>query len=179
MAFSAGGPVHFADSTGELGVKVVPLEEISASVGIADGGPIDPLAQPISWQAFGIMLQRREGKLRALLIDDTFMAGLGPVYADEILFEAGLRYDRDVQSLTTQEIRRLFRGVVEVLQSAVKYGGSSFEDDPFEDLYGKPGEYQDHLQVWGRDGEPCPRCRKPIEKARQGRGYAYFSPSQV
>ena len=64
-------------------------------------------------------------KLKTFLTDQTIIAGLGNIYADEILFAAGLRYDRLSDSLSTQEIRRLYRSVVETLHDAIKYGGST------------------------------------------------------
>lgn len=179
FSLGAGGPLRLVDESGAAEAFVVPMEDLEAEVPEISELGIDPVTEPISWQAFGILLQRHTGKLRPLLLDRTFIAGIGPLYADEILFTAGLRHDRDVASLTTQEIRRLFRAVVEVLQDALKYRGSSFEDDAFVDLFGEAGTYQERLQVFGKAGEPCPRCRKPIEKARVGRGVTYFSPSQV
>ena len=70
------------------------------------------------------------------------------------------------RSWTSQEIRRLFRALVETLHEAVKHRGSSVDDHPFVDLYGKPGDHQGELRVYGREGEPCRRCRAPIAKIR-------------
>ncbi len=101
-----------------------------------------------------------------MLVDPEVVAGIGAVYSDEILWEAGLRHDRASQELSSQEIRRLYRALVETLHEAVKHRGTSLESTPFVDLYGKPGAYQDELKVYGRDGEPCRRCRAPVLKAR-------------
>ena len=80
----------------------------------------------MSWVDFG---QRSCGassmKLKAFLTDQTIIAGIGNIYTDEILFDAGLRYDRDTDTLSTQEIRRLYRSLVEILHEAIKYGGST------------------------------------------------------
>ena len=94
------------------------------------------------------------------------MAAIGPIYSDEILWEAGLRHDRISSELSSQEIRRLFRALVETLHEAVKHRGTTVDDHPFVDLYGKPGDYQDELKVYGREGEPCRRCRAPVAKVR-------------
>ena len=72
---------------------------------------------------FGHLLMGHQMKLKAFLMDQTIIAGLGNIYSDEILFAAGLRYDRQTDSLSTQEIRRLYRSVVETLHDAIKYGG--------------------------------------------------------
>lgn len=178
LTFNTGGALWLVDKGNDAWLLVAPLDGLAEAVPELGRLGIDPLDQPISWQAFGLLLERRDGTLRQVLLDPTFIVGITPVYADEILFEAGLRHDRDVSRLTAQEIRRLFRAIVEVLQDAVKHRGVSL-DDGFVDLYGVPGEHQEYLQVYGRDGQPCPRCRKPIEKVRVGKGYTYFSPSQV
>ena len=95
-------------------------------------------------------------------MDQKFIAGIGNIYSDEILFEAGLRWDRMSDSLSQQEVRRLYRAIVETLQDAVKYRGSSLADEQYVDLFGQPGEYQHHHQVYDREGEACVRCRRPI-----------------
>ena len=75
-------------------------------------------------------------------MDQKFIAGIGNIYSDEILYAAGLRYDRMSDTLTAQEIRRLYRAMVETLQEAVKHRGSSLADEQYVDLFGRPGEYQ-------------------------------------
>ena len=113
-----------------------------------------------SWQTFGQLLRNHKMKLKAFLTDQTIIAGLGNIYADEILFAAGLRYDRLTDSLSTQEIRRLYRSLVETLHDAIKYGGSTLADEQYVDLNGKPGEYQEHHKVYDREKQPCLRCRR-------------------
>jgi formamidopyrimidine-DNA glycosylase len=120
----------------------------------------------VSWTSFARVLLSRSAKLKNLLTDPHVVAGIGPIYSDEILWEAGLRYDRTSDSLSSQEIRRLFRALVETLHEAVKHRGTTIDDFPFVDLYGKPGDYQDELKVFAREGEPCRRCRAPIVKSR-------------
>ena len=92
-------------------------------------------------------------------MDQKFIAGIGNIYSDEILHHAGLRYDRMSDELRPEEVRRLYRAVVEVLQDAVKYRGSSLADEQYVDLFGKKGGYQDHHKVYARDGQACLRCR--------------------
>ena len=113
-------------------------------------------------------------KLKALLMDQQVVAGIGPIYSDEILWEAGLRHDRISDALSSQEIRRLFRALVETLHDAVKHRGTTLDDHQFVDLYGKPGDYQDELKVYDREGEACRRCRAPIAKARFGNKPVFF-----
>jgi formamidopyrimidine-DNA glycosylase len=112
-----------------------------------------------------------------LLLDQSFVVGLGGLYADEILYDAGLRPDRLVSTVSTMEIRRLYRSLVEILHEATKHHGTSTDEHPFTDLHGKAGSFQDELQVWGRDGEPCRRCRGTVTKARGGGKLTYWCPS--
>lgn len=137
---------------------------------------IDPIDEPMSWTQFGRMLQSRKVKLKAFLMDQTILAGIGNIYSDEILHAAGLRYDRQTDSLSTMEVRRLYRAVVETLHDAVKYGGSTLDDEQYVDLHGKPGTYQEHHQVYGRDKQPCKRCRSTITKAKFQQRTTYFCP---
>ena len=126
----------------------------------------DPLEDVMSWTRFGQLLIDRRAPLKTLLMDQKFVAGIGNIYSDEILFAAGLRYDRPSDSLSTQEIRRLYRAMVETLSEAVKYRGSSLADEQYRDLYGVTGDYQGQHQVYDRVGQSCRRCRNPVVKIK-------------
>jgi formamidopyrimidine-DNA glycosylase len=122
-------------------------------------------------------LLSRTTKLKPLLMDQSFLSGLGNIYSDEILWEAGLRHDRVPQSLSTMEIRRLYRAIVEVLHEAVKHRGSTLSDEQYVDLHGRPGEYQLLHQVYDREGQACRRCRATITKERVSGRSSYFCPA--
>jgi formamidopyrimidine-DNA glycosylase len=92
------------------------------------------------------------------------------------LFAAGLRYDRSSDRLTSQDVRRLYRALMETLQDAVKARGTSWGPANFRDLGGHPGMFQLELKVYERDGEPCRRCRNQIEKADWDGNFTYFCP---
>mgnify|MGYP003286597830 CR=1 FL=1 len=140
-------------------------------------GAIDPLADALAWQALGARLGARPAKLRTLLTDPGFVAGIGPVYADEILWAGGLRWDRDSDSLTAQEVRRLHRAIQEVVQEAVRLRGVSVGETPWLDLHGNKGEFEPQLSVYQREGQPCRRCRTPLVRERIQRGQTtYYCP---
>lgn len=136
----------------------------------------DPLEDVITWAAFERLLRNRKAKLKALLMDQRFVAGIGNIYSDEILFAAGLRYDRDVSSLSVQDVRRLYRSMVEVLTEALRHRGSSLADERYRDLYGRLGEYQQFHAVYDREGKPCPRCRGTVTRQKVGGRSSYFCP---
>jgi formamidopyrimidine-DNA glycosylase len=126
----------------------------------------DPLEDVMSWARFGQLLADRHMALKTLLMDQKFVAGIGNLYSDEILFAAGLRYDRGSDSLSAQEIRRLYRAMVETLSEAVKYRGSSLADEQYRDLFGMTGDYQGQHQVYDREGAACRRCRNSIVRVK-------------
>lgn len=179
ITFTQGGALLFVDPRifGEM--AVLTSEEFLATEEIQDLG-LDALDQPISWAEFGRMLMARRTKLKSLLMDQKFLAGLGNIYSDEVLFNAGLMHDRVSNSLSAQEVRRLYRGIIEVLQEAVKYRGSTLGDGGYVDLFGKPGDYRQYHKVYDREGEACRRCRRSIVKSKvSGRSTYYCEACQV
>jgi formamidopyrimidine-DNA glycosylase len=174
LAFTQGGQVRVLDPSGTATMSIVGADDLDAEFPELSTLGLDPVETPVSWTLFAEMLRGRKAKLKAFLVDQTIISGLGDLYADEILFAAGLRPDRVAGSLTTQEIRRLYRSVVETLHDAIKYRGTSLEGDSYVDLYGKPGDYQDHIQVYQREKEACRRCRVPIVKIRSSNAATYL-----
>lgn len=174
ITFTQGGQLRFVDprtfgemfvtSPGELGSQVPEVAHLG----------FDPLDDVMSWTSFGQLLASRHVGLKTLLMDQKFVAGIGNIYSDEILFAAGLRYDRYSDSLSSQEIRRLYRAMVETLTEAVKYRGSSLADEQYRDLYGEVGEYQGQHQVYDREGEPCRRCRNSIVRVKMNGRSAFL-----
>ncbi|MGO9873381.1 MAG: bifunctional DNA-formamidopyrimidine glycosylase/DNA-(apurinic or apyrimidinic site) lyase [Acidimicrobiia bacterium] len=174
ITFTQGGLLRFVDPRTFGEMFVTAYDEIDQQVEELAHLGIDPLETALSWDLFGRMLAERKTKLKPLLMDQKFIAGIGNVYSDEILFEAGLKWDRQSDSLSQQEVRRLYRAISETLQGAVKYRGSSLADEGYVDLFGKPGEYQEHHQVYGREGQACVRCRRPIHRARYSNRSTFF-----
>lgn len=179
ISFTQYGQLRFVDTEGTGQLFVVSDEDLDTALPEVAGYGLDPVATTISWLEMGRMLLRRSTKLKALLTDNTFVVGVGEIYADEILFEAGLRYDRVCNTLSTQEIRRLHRSLVGTMHDAVKYRGTSVPDRPFVDPFGQPGGYANHLKVWGRHGELSERSRAPIKRIKFRGGWTYYCDTQV
>jgi formamidopyrimidine-DNA glycosylase len=171
--FTQGGDVRFFDARrfGECFVA-----DLDAYTEAMEGLGIDAINEQIPWQLFGEAVSKRKLKMKALLMDQEFIAGLGNIYSDEVLFQAGLPYDRTSDTLTSNEVRRLSRSVGEVLQEAIKNRGTTLSDGEWRDLYDEPGDHQKSLTVHGREGEPCRRCRTPIQKVKIGQRSHYFCP---
>ncbi len=166
LSFTQGGQIRLVDPTGSAQAMVVASDALIDEIPELGRAGLDPVADAVSWTSFARVILARSTKLKALLMDREVVAAIGPIYSDEILWEAGLRHDRISNELSSQEIRRLFRALVETLHEAVKHRGTTVDDYPFVDLYGKPGDYQDMLKVYGREGAPCRRCRAPVAKVQ-------------
>jgi formamidopyrimidine-DNA glycosylase len=177
ITFTQGGLMRFVDPRTFGEMFVTTYDDIEEKVDELAHLGLDPLETALSWELFGRMLAERKMRLKALLMDQKFIAGIGNIYSDEILFQAGLRWDRPSDELSQQEIRRLYRAITETLHDAVKYRGSSLADEQYKDLFGQLGEYQHHHQVYDHEGDPCPRCRRPIIRARFSNRSTFFCES--
>jgi formamidopyrimidine-DNA glycosylase len=168
LQLDGGGALHYLDAERHGALRLITADELENSPEFMPMG-IDPFTNTATWLEFSRQLHIRNCRLRGLLGDETFVVGLGDVYSDEILWAAGLSGLRSSSALTAQEVRRLYRAIQEVLHEAVKQGGgvsdpadreagaSGSEQDPFDDPLASQ-----HLKVYGRDGQPCARCRQTI-----------------
>ena len=171
ITFTQKGQLRLLDGEKSATVNLVQNEEIDqAFPEVAELG-FDPVDEPISWTDFGRRLLECDTKLRPLLMDQTFVVGLGPIYSDEILHAALLRHDRVANQLITQEIRRLYRSIVETIHNAVKHRGVSL--DQISDVFGEPGGYDEYLEVYGRGGERSRNGRGDVLTASGGTTHYY------
>lgn len=175
VTFTQTGQLRFLDGTGGLRLWVTTPEALKVEAPELFELGMDPVDEAIAWTSFARLLLERRAKVRGLLMDRSAVAGIGPLYADEILHNAGLRHDRQSAGLSAQEMRRLYRALVETLHDAVKHRGTTIDDD-FTDIFGKPGSYQLELKVYGRDGQACKRCRGVVTKARVANKTVWFCP---
>ena len=163
LGLSDGRELRFVDprTFGELFIAPAPV------AALAHLGP-DPLSAGWSAGVLGQGLVGRSARLKLLLMDQRFVAGIGNIYSDEALFEARLRFDRPAGSLSGEDVGLLHRAVRKTLRDAVSHRGSSLRDAQYVDLFGSPGDYQNRHRVYGREGEPCPRCGGPVRRISLG-----------
>jgi formamidopyrimidine-DNA glycosylase len=175
VSFTIGGQLRLVDPrlTGE--VFVMDRADLARLEGLRSFA-IDPLETPLAWQQFSSLLGQRAETMKEVLLDDGFICGLGDIYSDEVLFSAGIRYDRPCNRLSSQDVRRLYRGLMETLQDAVRARGTSWGEVEFRDLQGNPGQFQLDLKVYERAGEPCRRCRHEIVREAANGRYSFFCP---
>ncbi|MFN3928377.1 MAG: bifunctional DNA-formamidopyrimidine glycosylase/DNA-(apurinic or apyrimidinic site) lyase [Thermoflexus sp.] len=134
--------------------------------------PLDPQFRP---QDLAQQIAGRRGRLKALLLDQSIIAGIGNIYADEALWRARLHPMRSAASLTEGEIQRLWKGIRDALLAGLRHHGTTIQW--YRRSEGESGEHQRYLRVYGRAGRPCFRCGTPIvRQVLQGRS-VYFCPS--
>nr|MBC7245303.1 bifunctional DNA-formamidopyrimidine glycosylase/DNA-(apurinic or apyrimidinic site) lyase [Chloroflexota bacterium] len=142
---------------------------------LGDLGP-EPLSADFTAQDFVKLLSAHRGVLKPLLLNQTVLAGLGNIYTDEALFAASLHPLRKASTLSAAEGERLYWAIREVLQQAIHNRGTTLTDERFRDAEGRPGSHAQHLCVYRRVGEPCPRCGTPIERITVGNRGTHFCP---
>ena len=123
--------------------------------------PLGPEALDMDRKTF-VALLRTNRPIKALLLDQSRIAGLGNIYADESLWAACIHPARAGSSLTAAEAATLLRQIKIVLRRAIRAGGTTFSD--FRNAHGEMGRFRDRLKVYDRRGQPCPRCGTTIER---------------
>ncbi|MGA2112216.1 MAG: bifunctional DNA-formamidopyrimidine glycosylase/DNA-(apurinic or apyrimidinic site) lyase [Anaerolineales bacterium] len=132
-------------------------------------GP-EPLEEAFTAQDLARRLRGRRRLLKPLLLDQTFLAGLGNIYADEALHRAGLHPLRRSDTLRPEETRALWRGIRAALRAGLRHNGASI------DWVYRGGDFQNHFRVYGRAGEPCPACGASIRRIRVGQRSTHYCP---
>ena len=149
--------------------KLATAEEVAIARSGFGPEPIDP---EFDCQWFAKKLKRRKTSIKAALLDQKFVAGLGNIYVDEALWRAQVRPMRRADQITTAESAALCKAAGDVMNESISVGGTTFQH--FVDTGGDNGNFTDYLQVFGQQGKPCSRCKEIITKTRcAGRGTHY------
>ncbi len=146
-------------------------ELIAARAFPARLGP-EPIHGDLTEAEFERLIRARRRPVKSALLDQSFLAGVGNIYADEACFRAGIRPSRWTHRLTVRERRALYEAIQHVLENSIAARGSSIIN--YVDGFGLRGGNQEKLLVYGRSGEPCLRCGTPLQGTRlAGRGTVY------
>jgi len=137
-------------------------------------GSLGPEPLEIGFRDFCDIISGRKGRLKSLLLNQRFLAGIGNIYADEILFRSRLHPLAPAAALKTGELKRLWDSTREVLGEAIERRGSTVRD--YMDSGGSPGEFQNYHRVYGREGEPCSVCGARIRRIRVGGRSSCYCP---
>ncbi|HEX6800187.1 MAG TPA: zinc finger domain-containing protein, partial [Ktedonobacterales bacterium] len=143
------------------------------TAGMAALGP-EPLAPEFTPAALGARLAGRRRGIKALLLDQTAVAGLGNIYADEALWRARIHPLRPAGSLSPAEVRRLHEGIRGALETGIEHGGTTF--GRHRDVNNEAGRNLEHVAVYRRTGQPCPRCGTPIQRITVAQRGTHFCP---
>jgi formamidopyrimidine-DNA glycosylase len=135
---------------------------------------VEPLEPRFTAKTLAARLAGRRSPIKAAILDQRTVAGVGNIYADEALWHARVHPRPPARELEAEELRALHRGIRRVLQTGIARQGATLRD--YAQPNGASGSMQDEFKVYGREGEPCPRCRTPIEKTRVGGRGTWYCP---
>ena len=170
------GELHFSDVRKFGRIQVIPTPLCICESSLRKLGP-EPLEEGFTPEVLKERFGKKKVFLKAALLDQTVLAGMGNIYVDESLFLAGLSPNRRVDTLSEEEILRLHRAIQNVLQAGIDARGTSFRD--YRDANGEKGSFEQALKVYGRGGEPCQVCGQTLERIRlAGRTTVYCSRCQ-
>ncbi len=170
FTFSDGSQLFFNDLRRFGYLKLVSHEEKEKIV--TNNFGIEPLTPDYTLEAFEKLFKNRQTNIKALLLNQKLISGIGNIYADEICFCAKILPTRKVSSLSILEIKKLFKCVEDVLRVAIANRGTTFNN--YVDSDGHIGSHINFLNAYGRDGEKCKRCKSIILKMKHaGRGTHY------
>ncbi len=173
LRFKEGVDLRFNNVRKFGRMYLIERESPEKAGGFAGLGP-EPLSSEFSPEVFQNILKGSSRAIKALLLDQKKIAGLGNIYADEALFRAGIHPARPADELSREEITGLYNSIDQVLKAGIKYSGTSFSD--YVNALGETGSFQEKLMVYGRDGEKCPRCSCQISKDRIASRSTHYCP---
>lgn len=177
FTFTDRSTLHYDDLRRFGYIKLTPTEQEARVVQKEKLG-VDFFDRALTAEKFKELIRSRAGtQIKPLLLDQSLMAGVGNIYAQEACFAARMHPLRKAGSLSEKEITALYRALYRIMMSAIKYGGTSSDD--YRDALGKEGKFAAYLQVYGREGAPCRRCKTKLQKQNiGGRGTVFCSKCQ-
>lgn len=170
-----GGRLFFNDLRQFGWIKVVGELDEQMTKELGNLG-VEPLTKEFTVEKLSSILQSSSRPVKLVLMDQEKIAGVGNIYANEALFEAGISPARPARILSKEDIKRLREAIIRVLEDGLKYGGSSAKDEAYIKPTGEAGEYQKHFRVYQRVGQSCPRCKSKIERVELGGRGTFFCP---
>jgi len=169
FSLSSGGFLHYNDQ--RLFGRLQIVKDLSELKYFQILGP-EPLTKDFNAGWIERLLSRRKAPIKSVLMDHTFVAGIGNIYASEILFESGIDPRRPASSLNKEEYRILLKKITGVLRRAIKQRGTSMNN--YRDSAGQKGGFMKSIKVYGRENEKCPRCSAKIQRLVQSGRSTFF-----
>jgi formamidopyrimidine-DNA glycosylase len=171
ISFDNGGKLYFNDLRIFGWIKVI--KDIK-EVGGEKLGPEANDEKAFTLEYFQSILSKTKKPVKLLILDQEKLAGVGNIYANEALFTAQVMPTRPANSLSNEEITKLRKAIIEVLEEAIKHKGTSDRDEAYRQTTGEKGEHQNFLQVYGQTGKPCPKCGGKVERVSLGGRGTFF-----
>lgn len=171
--FSGGGTLVYEDVRKFGTMELLEEGDLEAYFAARRLGP-EPTEADFLLEPFAAALGRSKKPIKSHLLDQSLVAGLGNIYVDEVLWRAQVHPARPSASLTAEEVTALHEETIAVLSLAVEKGGSTIRT--YSNAFGEDGTMQDYHMVYGKTGQPCPRCASPIEKIQLGGRGSHFCP---
>lgn len=172
FTFKNGGKLFFNDLRRFGYMKIATEAEVDKA---ESGYGVEPLTKNFTWSVFEKAIGKRKLSIKAALMDQTRIAGIGNIYADETCFCAGVLPMRRVDTLTPDERKKIFSCIPKILKLAVKHRGTSFKD--YLDSEGKKGNFVNFLNVYDREGEKCRSCDGIVKKVKSGGRGTHYCPA--
>ncbi len=166
-----GSELRFVDQRQFGRIYLLQANALDVLSGLKNMG-LEPFDPAFTKEYFKKQLRNRRTKIKPLLLDQSFVAGIGNIYADEALHRALIHPERPAYSLHTREASRLYQAIKEVLEEGIANRGTSIKD--YVDGEGQAGENQYQLRVYGRENQPCGKCKKTIRRIKVGGRSSYF-----
>lgn len=174
VEFDRGSELRYHDPR-RFGLSLVVDEDHLDSLPQLDRLGPDPLERRFSGTALYVATRASERRIRDLLLDQQVVAGLGNIYVNEILFRVGIRPTTRAWRLTRRQVEAIAAMTPKLLRDAIRWCGTSFSD--YRDADDKEGEFQNHLRVYDRDGDPCRVCATAIKRIALGNRSAFYCPA--
>jgi formamidopyrimidine-DNA glycosylase len=154
-------------------VRLVERAALASTAELKGLGP-EPLSRDFNAEYLAAKARGRTAAIKNLLMDQRIVAGIGNIYASEVLFQAGVRPTRRAGRVTRSEIEKIAAAVPIILRAAIGNNGTTFRS--YRDSRGQPGRFAARLRVYGREGKPCYTCSTPIKNVVVGQRASFFCP---
>jgi formamidopyrimidine-DNA glycosylase len=135
---------------------------------------LEPLDKAFSFKAFEEIISKRNKSIKSTIMDANLIVGVGNIYANEALFQSRIHPERLATDLNKIEIEKLRKEIIKVLNAAIEAGGSTLKD--YANEKGESGYFQFNFKVYGRNGQPCTKCKTIIERIKQNGRSSFFCP---
>ncbi|MHC6160257.1 DNA-formamidopyrimidine glycosylase [Lactobacillus delbrueckii] len=171
FAFTDGSSLRYADVRKFGRLQLVETGTEFQVTGLKNLG-VEANSPEFSLDYFEKGLKKRSMNIKSLLMSQTLVAGLGNIYVDEVLWQSRINPLTPANELTKDQVKQLHSAINETIEEATKYGGTTVHS--FLNAEGESGHYQEKLKVYGKEGQPCPRCGEDFVKIKiSGRGTTY------